>query len=143
MKNKLIRLVTMSVVMGIPVLFAPPSARGEGNCSTVSFHGSYAYSADGFITQTPTQPPFTPIAEAGTYTFDGSGGFSTTNTLSVGGLIIPRTATGTYAVDADCTGSATINGGVSFKFAIARAAQSIRFVVSTTGVAVTGKMEKQ
>jgi hypothetical protein len=133
----------MTVVMAIPVLFAAPTGRGEGRCSDVSLHGSYAYSANGFVTQTPSQPPFTPIAEAGTYTFDGSGSFSTTNTLSVGGQIIPRTATGTYTADADCTGSATISGGVSFNFAIARAARPIRFIVSTAGVAVTGTMEKQ
>jgi hypothetical protein len=121
------------------VLFQMPSAGAHATCSNVTLHGSYVYSADGFI----APPPFTPIAEAGTYTFDGSGSFSTANTLSVGGTIVPRSATGTYTVNADCSGTADVTGGVSFNFAITRAAQSLRFVVSTAGVVASGTMEKQ
>jgi len=81
-------------------------------CSVQTLHGSYAYSADGYVGQAPG--PFTPVAEAGVYDFDGSGSFSTSNTISFGGNIIPRTATGTYTVNGDCTGTASITGGVSF-----------------------------
>lgn len=139
MKKQVTPVVTTLVLMGMLTPVAASRAGAERTCSNETLHGSYAYSADGFV----APAPFTPIAEAGTYDFDGSGSFSTANTLSFGGLIIPRTATGTYTVNADCTGSASIDGGVSFNFAIARAATAIRFVVSTSGVAVTGTMEKQ
>lgn len=138
MKRKLAPVLALALPMGIAVLSQAPSAHAEAACSDATLHDSYAYSADGYA-----PPPFTPIAEAGIYVFDGSGGFSTANTISVGGKIIPRTATGTYAVDVDCTGTGTVSGGVSFNFAITRAAQSLRFVVSTPGVVVAGTMEKQ
>lgn len=138
MKREFGQVLAIALPIGIAVLSQAPSAHAEAACSDVTLHGSYAYSADGYA-----PPPFTPIAEAGTYVFDGSGHFSTVNTISVGGTIIPRTATGTYAVNVDCTGTATVTGGVSFNFAITRAAQSLRFVVSTPGVVVAGTMEKE
>jgi hypothetical protein len=142
MRASLVRIVAASIVAA-SVLFTSSRAAAEDKCSNITLHGTYVYSADGFVAKTPGQPPFTPIAEAGTYTFDGAGGFTTTNTLSFGGLIITRTETGTYAVNPDCTGSASINGGVTFTFAIAQAAKSFRFVVSTTGVTVSGTMDRQ
>jgi hypothetical protein len=111
------------------------------NCGIHTLHSSYAYSADGYVA-IPGQP-FTPVGEVGTYTFDGAGNFLTTNTLSFGGQIIPRTASGTYTVNADCSGSANIINGVSFNFAITRAAKAIRLVVSSPGLVVTGTMEQQ
>lgn len=141
-RSLVVGLVVTLIFAGTNIVFTA-SADSDRTCSNNSIQGQYAYSADGVVTGTPGQPPFTPIAEAGTYTFDGEGGFSTKNTISVGGRIIPRSATGTYTVNADCTGSASITGGAAFDFAITRADKSFRFVVTTAGVAVTGIMERQ
>jgi hypothetical protein len=142
-KKSSFRLLLLSLVVGTPALLAASDSHSQRTCSTLTLHGSYAYSADGYIIQPLGDSPLTPIAEAGRYQFDGRGGFTNTNTLSFGGTIIPRAATGSYTVNDDCTGSADINGGVSFHFAITRAAKSIHFVVSTPNVAVAGTMEKQ
>lgn len=136
MKRELTKVHAVAAVIGMAVLLQAGSAGADATCSNDTLHGGYAYSADGFV-------GLTPIAEAGTYTFDGSGSFSTANTISFGGTIIPRTATGSYNVHADCTGTADVTGGVSFNFAISHPAHSLRFVVTTAGVTVTGTMEKQ
>jgi hypothetical protein len=115
----------------------------EQGCGAQTLHGTYIYSADGFVAHVPVQGPFTPIAEAGVYTFDGAGQFSTTNTISVGGQIIPRNATGTYSVNADCTGSVNIKNGATFDFGLTRSAKDMRFVVTTPTVAVMGTMTRQ
>jgi hypothetical protein len=143
MRKDLQRIAVAVVCITTSVLLFSAATKGDDSCSDKSLNGSYAYSADGYTTPVAGQPPFTPIAEAGVYTFDGAGNLSTENTISVGGQIIPRTKTGTYVVSANCTGSATVAGGVTFNFAITRAEKSIRFVVTRVGVAVTGTMDKQ
>jgi hypothetical protein len=144
MKNT-IRFLTVLLAVGILAVVVLPSVRAEEHqqdrCSNQTLRGGYAYSADGYVGQAPG--PFTPVAEAGVYDFDGSGNFSTKNTISFGGTIIPRTATGTYAVNGDCTGTASIAGGVSFGFAIERGASGMHLVVTTPTVTVRGTMDKQ
>jgi hypothetical protein len=95
------------------------------------------------VTDVPVQGPFTPIAEAGVYTFDGAGRLSTANTISFGGQIIPRNDTGTYSVNADCTGTVSLDHGVTFNFGVTRTAKEMRFVVTTPTVAVMGTMTHQ
>jgi hypothetical protein len=41
----------------------------ESGCGTQMLHGSYIYSADGFVAAAPGEGPFTPISEAGVYIF--------------------------------------------------------------------------
>lgn len=142
-RQQSIVLLVSSLVIAIPALLPAANSHRERSCSNLTLHDSYAYSADGYVIQALGDFPLTPIAEAGRYDFDGSGGFTTTNTLSFGGTIIPRAATGTYIVNADCTGSADIDGGVSFNFAITSAAKSLHFVVATPNIAVAGTMERQ
>lgn len=123
-------------------IVTPAHAEING-CGAQTLRGAYTYSADGFVTDTPGQPPFTPIAEAGVYIFDGAGGASTANTLSFGGVIIPRTDTATYSVQTNCTGSVSLAHGVTFNFAVSRSGSEIRFVVASPGVSVMGTMTPQ
>ena len=156
MKKNLIRLFFFAGIVGALLVFltAIPSktpgstgivehayAETKG-CGTQTLRGAYIYSGDGFVAATPGQAPFTPIAEAGVYMFDGTGRFSTTNTLSFGGQIIPRNDRGTYSVNSDCTGSGNSEGGVSFNFAVTRSGSEMRFVASIPGVSVMGTMTR-
>ncbi len=50
------------------------------------------------------------LALTGFYTFDANGGLSGGDTISNDGTIGRRTVTGTYTVNADCTGSIVITG---------------------------------
>ena len=133
--------IVMAVILVATVCIN--AAAEENGCGTQTLRGSYIYSAAGFLAASPGQGPFTPIAEAGVYVFDGAGNLSTTNTLSFGGVIIPRTADGSYSVNADCTGSATANGGVAFTFAVTRSGHEMRFVATTATVSVMGTMTQQ
>ncbi len=127
----------------IPTTTVPTVYAQEQGCGAQTLRGTYIYSADGFVSDVPGQGPFTPIAEAGVYTFDGAEKFSTTNTISVGGQIYPRTDTGTYSVNVDCTGLVSLDHGVTFNFGITRTAKEMRFVVTTPTVAVMGTMTHQ
>jgi hypothetical protein len=137
---KYVSIVTFVILMATVCIDAVAE---ESGCGTQTLRGSYIYSANGFLAASPGQGPFTPIAEAGVYVFDGAGDLSTTNTLSFGGVIIPRTAEGSYTVNADCTGSATADGGVAFNFAVTRSGHEMRFVATTATVSVMGTMTRQ
>jgi hypothetical protein len=119
------------------MIVTPAHAEIHG-CKAETLHGSYIYSADGFVAQNTGL--FKPIAEAGVYTFDGAGELTTTNTISSGGTIVPRTDTGTYSVNSDCTGSVSLTHGVTFNFAVSRSGSEMRFVVSTPSVSAMGSM---
>ena len=133
--------ILIAVVLAVAAV--PNAGAEEKGCAVQTLRGAYMYSSDGFVASGPGQGPFTPVAEAGIYIFDGGGHFTTVNTLSFGGQIIPRNTTGSYNMSTNCTGSATIDGGVTFNFAINRSGNEMRFVVSTPSVSAMGTMTRQ
>jgi hypothetical protein len=88
-------------------LSAVPKAKADDKgCSNATLRGTYAYTSTGFIAAPPELAG--PAAEVGTQTFDGKGATNATATLSQNGNISPVTITGTYTVNADCTGTMTL-----------------------------------
>ncbi len=84
----------------------------QDGCSLRTLHGRYGGAANALVTTGP--PPVSisatiPIAVLAVQTFDGTGNFSTSNTTNLGGLVFTSTGSGTYAVNADCTGSVTFS----------------------------------
>lgn len=73
---------------------------GRGRCSNATINGNYGFSMTGSI------QPIGNVALSGTIRSDGHGSFSGVEMGSVGGQIVQATYTGTYAVNADCTGTA-------------------------------------
>jgi hypothetical protein len=72
-------------------------------CSLATLKGSYGYTAAGTI------PGVGDFAAVGIFTSDGAGQVSGADTAGVSiGVIEQRTFSGTYTVDADCTGSLTL-----------------------------------
>jgi len=81
-------------------------------CSDQTLVGHYAFTGQGFLTNSNTLPAltgaFAPVADVGVFVADGQGKLSGSDTISDGGQIIPRTFTGTYTVNSDCRGTATL-----------------------------------
>ena len=75
-------------------------------CSLASVSGSYGYTSAGFVA-TPTGA-FVPAAAAGRIVFDRHGNVAGTQTRVVAGSALDETYSGTYTVNADCTGSFTV-----------------------------------
>jgi uncharacterized protein (TIGR03437 family) len=76
------------------------------SCVNASLSGSYGYTASGF-----TLTGGTIIGtgdEAGTLQFDGQGNVTSSFATTSAGASTPLTASGTYAVTATCTGTATL-----------------------------------
>jgi len=84
-----------------------PLAKAEGRtCSNATIKGAYARTDQGFVTLPNSAP--VPLAGLSLMTFDGNGRWMITGYISVNGAHPPgpATSTGTYTVNADCTGHA-------------------------------------
>lgn len=85
---------------------APAQAK---SCSLQGVSGKYGYTTTGTI------PTLGAVAGVGQITLDAGGNLTGAQTVSFNGAIVPETLSGTYTVNADCTGTATVNvfhGGV-------------------------------
>jgi hypothetical protein len=89
----------LAALMGI----APAAQAGQ--CSFGRSAGGYGFTLTGVVIL-PTGP--VPIAAVGRANLDAAGNVSGTESRSVGGGFADETFTGTYTVDADCTGTATL-----------------------------------
>jgi hypothetical protein len=81
---------------------APAATAEDHACSNRSVAGSYGY------TTTGTRLGIGPVAGVGVFTLDRTGDLSGKQTVSFNGVIANETYTGTYAVNSDCTGAATL-----------------------------------
>ena len=113
-----------------------PPMHAQPTCTDASLHGSYGYSFDGTVIG------IGPTAGSGVITFDGTGQMSDADTLSLNGTIIPRTLTGTYTVQANCTGSVTLEVSTGDLFHLAfvsvDSGRELRFIQTDAGTVITG-----
>lgn len=84
-------------------------AEGAERCSVATLRQSYGYRINGFVGDSA---PFAPFTTVGIQTFDGAGRFTAKNTTAIGSEItIDFTFSGTYTVNADCSGTMTADFG--------------------------------
>jgi hypothetical protein len=120
-------------------LSAVPAANAQDRgCSDASLHGTFAYTSTGTI----VAPAFVagPYAEVGTQTFNGNGSVTFTLNTSQNGNVGPGTATGSYKVNSDCTGTftETSNGFTShFTFVIDDNWNGIQAICQDQGAVIT------
>ncbi len=121
-----------------------------------SLNGSYADSFSGFAPLSPGGPnrpvpidAYGPVYEAGLYTFDGAGGFTASLVLNFGGGVIlnvswSQNVTGTYAVNANGTGTMTWTDHRRH-FVIGDGGRQLKYLGTdpTGGIVVGGSMVKQ
>ena len=118
------------------------------SCSLGTLRGSYAFGFTGAIAGVG------PISASGTSTFDGQGnwtisGFINTTTSAP---VLQGTLSGTYTVNADCTGAASVNvpapglfglSEITFRGAIVDQGREVRYLVTNPGVVLAGSTAKQ
>jgi uncharacterized protein (TIGR03437 family) len=126
--SRMVRWIIGTCLLAIPLAAQPQI--GGGTCSSASLNGSYAFSLTG--RQVTGAGTFTNIFQAeGTAHFDGLSVATITLTAdtpqSVGA---PLTWTGTYSVQANCAGTATITTGGSATLYIAIYNQGSNFLVT-------------
>jgi hypothetical protein len=101
------------------------NAQNKG-CSNATLTGTYAYTSTGTITSPPALAG--PVAEVGMQIFDGNGSTKAAPMLSSGGTIMQLVISGTYTVNADCTGTMTLQVLSPFQATI-----NVSFVINNAG----------
>jgi len=110
-------LVAVAALIALPATFPGgtlPKVHAQEDalqaCSAATLNGRYGLTFSGFSTTGAVPAPITafiPVAGEGLVTFDGNGNLAASETVSLGGLILPVNLPGTYTVNSDCTGSLT------------------------------------
>ena len=77
-------------------------ARGTSACTDAAIKGTFGFQGGGF------NSALVPKAVEGQATLDGAGNLTGTETASAGGSVVSGPISGTYSVNADCTGSVTV-----------------------------------
>jgi len=103
MRKSVLAIVTGALVATVLPGFVSPAEAQQ--CSEERSAGYYAFTLSGVVIL-PTGP--VPIAGVGTATLDSTGKVTGTESRSVGGDFADETLTGTYTVNSNCTGTATL-----------------------------------
>ncbi len=104
MKLNLAR-TTVGIILFAAVVALAPGAHAK-SCSLAGTAGKFGFTLTGVVIL-PTGP--VPVAAVGRATLDAAGNVTGTESRSLGGGFADETLTGTYTVNPDCTGTATID----------------------------------
>ncbi len=116
------------------------------NCSLHSLKGCFGSTITGNLVGGPLAGP---VAGIVLQKFDGEGGLTQVDTVSINGTLIAneRSATGTYTVNPDCTGSATIDfpeqPPLQLNFVLVDHGRELRAVTTNPGLTTTSVGRKQ
>ncbi len=143
----------------IKVVYRSPGAVTPGrlrrmaaiSCSSDTLSGkSYGYSTHGLFgagvsSAFPRSDGFVPFADGGQISFLADGTLTGVDNASVGGVLVPgQQITGTYTVNADCTGTTNMTiGGAdrSWHFVIVGGGNQVIFIGTPTGLVWTGTLD--
>jgi hypothetical protein len=156
MKTNLKRATALFLMMaGLAALTGSKAFKLHANpqaCTTAILRGGYGAGTTGLIniSGNPNDikiKTFVPFAEAAYFLFDAQGNLSGSSTVTFAGFITPVSFTGTYTVNANCTGSLTVDAGASGivhrDLVIVDAGKEVDFVSTDPGVVIAGYMRKQ
>lgn len=136
--SRMTRLATLGAIF---TLFLTTSAMGaEPVCSQATLSGTYVTYATGTIGAGTTGAAS--YATVGKVTYDGRGNGQATFSQSVAGVVSQKgTATGTYTVNSDCTGSKNFggSGGTNYDFVITADGREIFFMITNAGTVLFGR----
>src|ERR1041385_8150768 len=112
--------LTSALLTFVFMLGLAPKVHAQPQCSNASLRGGY-----GFHASATDVPAVTPRALIGVYTFDGRGSWTATLTVNIDGSVVQFPDSGSYVVNADCTGTLSPSSGGSFAAAVVDGGQEV------------------
>jgi hypothetical protein len=105
-----LNMTRLTLFLSLSFLFAglAPIARA-GTCSTATVAGEWGFTLTGTLLPPSGPVPAVPAGAVGTATLSVNGNVYGTEARNVGGDFAKETAKGTYTVNANCTGTMTVN----------------------------------
>ena len=117
------------------------NASSRAKCSKATLKGTYLFAQNGVEIKGDEQRPF---AIAGYEVFDGNGKVKGVDSSNFNGEITRNERfSGTYSVNADCTGTATYSDGTRYDQFIAPDGSILTFVLTKPSEGVTSAFELQ
>ena len=130
----------MTIVAAFALAVALTPAAKAAGCSASTLKGAYSDQDTGTIVGVG------PFAGVNVDTFDGRGKITISGWSSLNGSVSYGLETGTYQVNADCTGTYTVSGGgitVDGFFVISREGKELQIVITDPGTVINCVARKQ
>lgn len=139
-KQRWIRFASIGFCLTIALALGFALA-ASAQCTDENLQGRYGYIVTGSVVG------LGPVAAVGIVTFDGEGTLNAQDTANNSGAISRRTGVGSYTVNPNCTGSATVAGdfaGLTFDFMIVPGTDGGEFslIVTNSGTVETGAAQR-
>lgn len=137
-------LLSLSLILltAVSAFAAPGNAPqiGGASCTTSMLNGTYFYLLTGTVSSGGSSVPY---AELGQLVVNGSGGLSGSSSSNLNGLVKTNSLTGSYSVQANCSGSMTITlnsqTADALTFQVINNAQGMILATSNGGEIITGR----
>jgi len=153
MKRSLNVLFVTAVTVTVVILTVSP-AYAQGGCSVSTLNATYAFTDSGFavsglfMRHAKLKGTPVPVSALGVLAFDGVGNASFGSlTLVVNGGISSETASGSYTVNSDCTGSISQTSGslagITFNLSIVGGGAEVFGILTSPGNTQTFDAKKQ
>jgi len=133
------KTLTIGAVAAVALGLAPMAKAERKECSMATLEGSFVRKDTGFVMAAPAVAG--PLAGVHLVIFNGNGALTSAGFASLNGNVSESTATGTYTVNANCTGtyttlSSTGRTGTAF-FVIADNGNEIHILPTNPGASIT------
>ncbi len=96
--------IALGITLGSALWGIAPAVQAH-QCTVSDVAGTYVYTSTGTI----VSPPVGPLTAVGRATWTESGTLSGAQTTSIAGNLVEETFQGTFTVNPDCTGLATVH----------------------------------
>lgn len=126
-----------------------PAVYAQGGCTNATLKGNYGFNFNGFVAPGKSQKGReVPWDVVGVLTADGAGNVSISYTAAINGTAYTaQTASGTYTVNSDCTGSIAFTSGdaagLTFNTVILGGGEEVFAISTTAGSTATVDVKKQ
>lgn len=138
MRRQIITAVLVLFLAGIGLV---PGTRAAGTCNLQTIRGNYGFHITGLAYNG------IPVTGVALITFDGTGSYTGKDNTSFGGFFSEGTATGSYTVNDDCTGTMTTTFANGFvvtgNIVIVDNGKEILMVVTNQGEIASGTLKRQ
>jgi len=131
---------SMTIVAAFALALASTSAAKAAGCSNATLKGTYSDQDTGTIVGVG------PFAGVNVDSFNGHGKITISGWSSLNGSVSYGLETGTYQVNADCTGTYTVSGGgitVDGFFVIGQDGNELQIVITDPGTVINCVAKKQ
>lgn len=145
MKRKSLPLIATSLLALSGLLFTASAARADDDdarCTNRSLRGEFGFASTGWLLGTPGLPAQAPFRSLGLAHFNGKGGVTWLEHTVINGQLIGldwTTASGTYEVNANCTGTAVVTtpnspAPLKFAFTIVKEGKEVRALLDNNAI---------